>query len=323
MTRETEAHVIEFIRKHKRVNILNLTWYGGEPLLKFDSIERLLPEIVENTHIKLGLHSMTTNGYLLDEKKSIFFKKYPLTSIQITIDGNKENHDKRRTLIPNIPTYDRIVENIDRFNYYNPDTYVTIRTNLDNSNVDSFPDILKEFNNRWWDQGKKVVVYPAFVRDYSESCKSNCLLINRIQKMDFFVNLYKKHNLDVGFYPEHCTGGCGATVLNYYVVGPEGELYKCWNDLGVKDAIIGYLNKDEIVNYELLTRYMAGPTMMDSQECVDCKLFPICEGGCIWERHKNIFEGREFDYLCHTRKENLDQSFELHYEQMLKKKVCH
>lgn len=61
--------------------------------------------------------------------------------------------------------------------------------------------------------------------------------------------------------------------------------------------------------------------MMDSKECIDCKLFPICEGGGIWERHKNIFEGKEYDYLCHTRKENMDRSFELHYEQMLSRKA--
>ena len=316
MSLETETNLIKFIQKHTKVTRLNITWYGGEPLLKFDSIERILFDIANHTRKTLGLHSMTTNGYLLDEEKSIFFQKYPMSSVQITIDGSKETHDKRRMLIPNIPTYDKIIENIDRFNFYNPDTYVTIRTNLDNSNLNTFPSMLKEFNKKWWDKGRKIVAYPAFVRDYSESCSNNCMLVSRIQKMDFFIDLYKVHGFKVGFYPEHCVGGCGATVLNYYVVGPEGELYKCWNDLGVKSAIVGYLNSDEIVNFDLLTRYMAGPTMMDNEECLDCKLFPICEGGCIWERHKNLFEDRGYDYLCHTRKANIDRSFEIHYEQV-------
>lgn len=260
---------------------------------------------------------MTSNGYLLDEEKCKFFQKYPMTSIQITIDGDKENHDQRRMLKPNIPTYDVIIENIDRFNYYNPETYVTIRVNLDASNINTFPKAIKEFNSKWWNNGKKVVVYPAFVRDYSESCNSNCLLVKRIQRMDFFEDLYKEHGLDVGFFPELCVGGCGATVINYYVVGPEGELYKCWNDLGVKKQIVGYVDSDQIVNFNLLTKYLAGPTMMDDSECINCKLFPTCEGGCIWERHQNIFEGKDFNYLCHTRKDSIDRTLELHYEKTL------
>ncbi|MDR0602766.1 MAG: radical SAM protein [Bacteroidales bacterium] len=319
MSKETESDVIKFINKHELVCKVNITWYGGEPLLKFDSIQRILYGFEHNTNKKLGLHTMTTNGYLLDEEKCIFFQKYPLFNVQITIDGSKETHDKRRTLIPNIPTYDTIIENIDRFNYYNPDTYVQIRTNLDHSNIDTFPLLLKEFNAKWKNKGRKIIAYPAFVKDYSDGCKSNCLLVNRSQRLDFYVDLHKKHGFDISFYPSHCVGGCGATVLNYYIVGPEGELYKCWNDLGAKKAIVGYLNSDKIVNFDLLTRYMGGINMMDSQECLDCKLLPICEGGCIWERHKNLYEGKEYDYICHTRRADINTTFEIHYEQSMLK----
>lgn len=321
MNEDTEKKIISFIQKHTRVQRLNITWYGGEPLLKFDSIARILPAIQKDTHVKLHMHSMTTNGYLLDEEKCRFFQKYPLRDIQITIDGNKETHDKRRTLIPNIPTFDKIIENIDRFNFYNPDTIITIRTNLDKTIAHAFPEIRKEFNERWWDKGKKVIPYPAFVRDYTESCESNCTLMSRMEKLDFFIDLYKNHNEDINFYPQFCVGGCGATIVNSYVVGPEGELYKCWNDLGIKENIVGYLNSDKIENPQLLARYIAGPTMMDNQECIDCKLFPICEGGCIWERHKNFFQGKNYDYLCHSRKANIDRTFELHYEKYLKTKM--
>ncbi|MDR0680417.1 MAG: radical SAM protein [Dysgonamonadaceae bacterium] len=318
MTRKVEEDIIKFIQKHQKVEILNVTWYGGEPLLKFDSIQRLLKDFKTQIHPRIGIHSMTSNGYLLDEEKCKFFQEYPMTSIQITIDGNKEIHDKRRTLIPNIPTYDKIVENVDRFIFYNPTTFVNLRVNLDSSNIHIFPEVLKEFDNKWWNHGKKVIAYPAFVRDYSESCTSNCLLVKRIERMDLFEELYRQYGYDVRFLPEFCVGGCGATVINYYIVGPEGELYKCWNDLGVKKQIVGYLNSDEIINFELLARYMAGPTMMDSHECIECKLLPTCEGGCIWEKHKNLFEGRKYDYLCNTRKDSIDRALELHYEKMIK-----
>lgn len=76
-----------------------------------------------------------------------------------------------------------------------------------------------------------------------------------------------------------------ATILNYFVVGPEGELYKCWNDIGDKDSIVGNVLDDKITNYDLLSRYLGGPTMSDDPKCVNCKLYPICNGGCAWSRH--------------------------------------
>ena len=120
MNQKTEANIIAFIKNHDRIKNYQILWYGGEPLLGFDSIK----------HAKLSNHSLITNGYLLDENKSIFFKDYPLDGVQITIDGTKEFHDKRRTLaLNNGPTFDRIVENIDKFVFHNPKTKVVIRVN--------------------------------------------------------------------------------------------------------------------------------------------------------------------------------------------------
>jgi len=323
MSIETEKNIIKFITKHDRVKNLRITWYGGEPLLGFDSIKRLLKEFKKINTAKLTSHTMTTNGYLLDEEKSLFFSEHPLDTIQITIDGTKEYHDKRRRLAPNNqPTFDKIVKNIDKFVFHNPNTRVVIRVNLDKSNKNSFINIYNEFNKRWKEQGHNVIVTPAFVKDFSsvtkefdiKGCK-DLLCLDKIQIIDFFEELYKKHELDVKFAPEHTIGGCGATVVNYYVVGPKGELYKCWNDIGDKSKIVGHVDSDEIADYELLTRYLAGQTMLDSQECRDCKLFPICDGGCKWARDKNIYEGGELE-LCSYRKDSMDKAFEIYYEQL-------
>lgn len=327
MDKKTENNVIEFIKKHDRIRNLRITWYGGEPLLGFDSIKRLLKEFKNLSHAKINSHTMTTNGYLLDETKSVFFKDYPLDTIQITIDGTKEYHDKRRTLAPNnLPTFDKIVTNIDKFVFHNPNTRVVIRVNLDNSNKNSFIDIYNEFNKRWKEKGHNVIVTPAFVKDFSsvvddfdlKGCR-DILCLDKMQIIDFFEELYKTHGLDVKFAPEHTIGGCGATVVNYYVVGPKGELYKCWNDIGNETQIVGYVDSDEITNYELLTRYLAGQTMMDSQECKDCKLFPICDGGCKWARDKNLYEEGKLE-LCSYRKDSMDKAFEIYYEQLINEK---
>lgn len=55
--------------------------------------------------------------------------------------------------------------------------------------------------------------------------------------------------------------------------------------------------------------------MSDDGKCLDCKLYPICDGGCAWNRHKNLFEGAKID-LCSNRAANPQKSFELYYEQI-------
>ena len=115
--------------------------------------------------------------------------------------------------------------------------------------------------------------------------------------MQFFEKLHKKYGLEVNFRPEYTVGGCGATIVNYFVIGPKGELYKCWNDIGDENFIVGNVVENKITNYELLSRYIGGPNMMDDPKCCECKLFPICDGGCAWNRHKNIFNGASMQ-LC-------------------------
>ncbi len=320
MNEETELNLLNFIDSHKRTNTLNLTWYGGEPLMGFSSIQRILEGIKNINHIKLGLHNMPTNGYLLNKDVSLFFKEHPMDSIQITIDGAKEHHDTLRMLPGNLPTFDRIIQNIDTFMDYNSNTEVFIRMNLSHENINSYGDTYLKLMNYW--KGRKLSIYPAFVKDFSESCKTNCLLVKRDEKLDFFIELKDKYDIDVNFNPyNQCTGLCGATLINYYVVGPEGEMYKCWNDLGVKDRIVGYLDIKEPTNYDLTAMYLAGPNLMDDPQCIDCKILPICTGGCLWVRHKNLYENKEYDYSCCTRKNNIERMFDIHYEQVLQRKI--
>lgn len=328
MNEEVEQKVLEFIAGHNRVSKLNLTWYGGEPLLGFESIKRLLRGIEKIPHMTLADHAMTTNGYLLTKEKSLFFKDYPMDSVQITLDGNREAHDKRRTLAPHKgPTFDVIVENIDEFIIDNPNTKVVIRANLDHTNSDTFIQVYTELSERW--KGKNVMVYPAFVTDFSSvmgnksrednfainGCRDECFTSS--EKMAFFEGLHQRYGINVNFAPKYVVGGCGATVLNYYVIGPKGELYKCWNDIGDPNLVVGTVFDENITNYSLLARYLGGPTMMDDPKCLDCKLFPLCDGGCAWNRHKNIFENANM-HLCSARLTNPERSFELYYEQLMR-----
>jgi uncharacterized protein len=261
---------------------------------------------------------MITNGYLLDEEKSKYFSLHPLNFVQITIDGDKNTHNQRRKLKNGDGTYDKILSNIDMFFEHNNNTNVVIRVNIDTSNVSSYFNLYKELTKRW--EGKRLNIYPAFISNYSEGCSNRCSVLNREDQVRFSIDLFDKHQLSINIYPALSIGGCGATNINYYVVGPEGELYKCWNDIGIKDRIIGFLNNNVILNQEVLCQYLVGPTMFDDKECISCGLFPICNGGCQWLRLKNVNEGKKYD-LCTIKKNNLDKFLDIHYKMQKSKKT--
>lgn len=92
---EVINNLITFINTHKNAEKLSITWFGGEPLLATKKIIQILDRIKEETSVKLYDHSIVTNGYLFDFKAIEVFKKHPLNSIQITLDGDEKTHNEK------------------------------------------------------------------------------------------------------------------------------------------------------------------------------------------------------------------------------------
>lgn len=98
--------------------------------------------------------------------------------------------------------------------------------------------------------------------------------------------------------PQRAAKGCGATSLHSYIIGPKGDMYKCWNDFGEKERCIGNIADKQLKgNTCLMMRYLAVGTELDTAECCDCSLLPVCSTGCPWERLSNAYEAKHFN-LC-------------------------
>ncbi len=106
-------NAIDFLIKHKGSNKnLNITFFGGEPLLNFDLIIEVLnysEKIEKETGAKFSF-SLTTNGTLLDKKKYDLIKDK--VEIMISIDGTKEIHDQNRKFKNGYPSWDLIMSNL-------------------------------------------------------------------------------------------------------------------------------------------------------------------------------------------------------------------
>lgn len=108
MSYETAVHAIEWLKSNcKEDERPSLSFFGGEPLLKFDDI---IKPIVEQYHEEIDF-GITTNGLLLDEDIVDFFTKYNV-NILLSFDGIAQVQNLQRpakqgksfeTIIKNIP----------------------------------------------------------------------------------------------------------------------------------------------------------------------------------------------------------------------------
>ncbi len=87
---------MDFLLEHsKDVETLYITFYGGEPLLKFDLIKQCVEYLVGQADGRKIHFNMTTNATLLTEEKMNFLAKHRF-SVLISFDGPPEVHDKSR-----------------------------------------------------------------------------------------------------------------------------------------------------------------------------------------------------------------------------------
>lgn len=293
MDESTQNQIIEFLKhaqQNKQIN-LTLCWHGGEPLVAFSSIKGILTKIEQEHSIKLVSHSMVTNGYLLDDEKCYFLKKHKLESIQITIDGRQATHDKSRIHKLGIPTYETIIQNIERIFRIIPECHVTVRVNVHSQNQKDFPFLYKELKDKW--AGNNFTINMVYANEVDSSCQVACL--SDKDKLSFVYELYKEHDIkDIFISSKPKVGGCLASCINSFVVGPEGEIYKCWVDVGKPHKVVGDIFSFKNSGY-ILSEYTVGCDMFSDKKCMDCTFSPICEGGCAVRRYNSKYNNIAYD----------------------------
>lgn len=215
--------------------------------------------------------AIVTNGYLLNGKNSeVLSKECNVKTVQVTLDGPKEIHDRRRPHKEGSSSYDTIVRNLrDNAHFFER---ISIRINVDKTNKAFIPDLLKELQ----DMPKNVRPYLAPVRTdnvqdagFAKICYDSKDFGLGVESQPEFIGLLR--------YPQPTYGVCGATKENSFGIDPDGYLYKCWNEIGQKEKSIGSV-ADGITNYERYLKWITfDPT--DYPECRECAILPICNAG--------------------------------------------
>ena len=144
---------------------------------------------------------------------------------------------------------------------------------------------------------------------------ASCL--NSKDRIDFLRYLQNEHHIAEEVYPRRQQCLCIANTINNFVIAPNGDLYKCWNEIGRKDYIVGNIkNKKIITNYDLICDYSINYNKFNDPKCLECFLLPVCIGGCPSNRYSNLTKNTNLE-ICPYNFEHIDLTLELMYERIV------
>ena len=318
MTLETSARLAQWIEgelDRLRPATFAMTFFGGEPLLNlpvvFDLAERMW-KATQARGIRQSL-SMITNGLLLTEDVVDRLVPRGLRGIKITLDGDKETHDRMRPLRGGQGTFDRIIENIrkvaDR-------TRISIGGNFDETSADSFPALLDFISQQDFADKLIKVNFKPIVRDQPPPAPSlkgllplipvggdgkalggtcmtsagagggstcdNCSFLD--EKMVLLREETRRHGLPG---PSGVPGGpCHVHHDNAHTIGPDGSLYACPGFTGEKALSTGHISGKTDAWRESNKRKF--DTLDPWKACGDCAYMPICAGGCLTASYSQL-----------------------------------
>lgn len=292
--------------KNEEYCVFDLSWFGGEPLIVSDKIlifmERIkkLKERYPNAILK---SEITTNGYCLTYELFSKLLSLGIERYQVTLDGDAESHDQLRTLSHKRPTFDTIYRNILEIKKnVEPDKEFVfiIRSNFLRSTVKNSEHLLQMYKEDFSDDSRfRIYFRPVYNfetdRDdisqvESDLCENEegITIQNRLslETLNETENVLEKVANPL---PMPTESWCVSVRNNSNIVGYDGAVFSCDTMIVEKDKSIGYLNSEgKIILNEKADFWKK--SIFDSQdeqaqECMKCKLLPVCMGGCNRARH--------------------------------------
>ncbi|UCD93443.1 MAG: radical SAM protein [Candidatus Zixiibacteriota bacterium] len=310
MSDETMESIVDFVRRRGgHLRDLSVGWYGGEPLLAMDIIERLSERL-----IRLGQEqsfkyeaSIITNGFLLTGETVDRLLDFGVDSIQLTLDGPARVHNGKRPLKNGRPSYERILENMA---YASGKMKIGVRVNVDRSfNGEIITEMLRELDAA----GLKnyLGIYFGWLEPSTTVCANiaeSCLSATDFSKVEIeYFRLLLEEGFRIGKLPTPVLNFCVAQSSGGFVMDHEGNLYRCFNHVGDHDRSMGNIRDQLNYNHPNFTRLFRFDAFQDDL-CRSCDILPICMGGCPSRRQDRGVTGGD---MCESWRHNLPDMLEI------------
>ena len=289
MSFEVGKQAIDFliVNSGSRHN-LEVDFFGGEPLMNWDVVKRIVAysREEEQKHNKNFRFTLTTNGILIDEEVMDFCNR-EIHNVVLSLDGRKEIHDQLRRTFGDQGSYDTIVPKFQKFVDSREGKGYYIRGTFTHNNVDFTEDLFHMADLGFKELSMEPVVCPAgepyalTQDDMPELYRQYELLAKEMLKREKEGNPFTFYHYTLDLTEGPCIykriTGCGSGT-EYLAVTPWGELFPCHQFVG--DAAYSMGDVWAGVNRPDLQQNFRSCNVFSRQECRDCWAQLYCSGGC-------------------------------------------
>ncbi len=303
--------VLEFVEKRAPgLKELEISWYGGEPLLALDIMEDITESVLElakEYSFKYFCAGVVTNGYLLTPETVDRLIKLQARNLQITIDGPRRIHNAKRPLKNGKESFDTIIANLA---YAGEKIPTVVRVNLDKSFT---PDVIAELLRELEAAGlrNKVGFYFGQLEPATSVCAGIADTCYESRAFSQSEVEYYRLLLDSGFMvqklPSPMLTFCFAQHANTFLLDPDGDIYRCLNYAGDKTKSMGNIRQEIDYQHPEFQRLFSFDPF-EEERCRSCEILPICMGGCPGRRADRALPIEEY---CDSWKYNLQPMLEL------------
>jgi len=289
MSFETGKAALDFLvaNSGSRRN-LEVDFFGGEPLMNFDVVKRLVDYArgIEKEAGKRFRFTLTTNGVLIDDEV-IDFANRECSNVVLSLDGRREVHDRFRVDYLGNGSFDKIVPKFRKlverrggkdyymrgtFTHFNPDFLKDIETMLDLGFTELSMEPVVCAEGDPYALTKEDL--PVVLEQYEKLAQ---LLIKRRREGRPFTFYHYMIDLKGGPCIYKRISGCGSGT-EYMAVTPWGDLYPCHQFVGEEAFRLGDVWHG-VTNKEIQNEF-ASCNVYAREECRDCWARLYCSGGC-------------------------------------------
>lgn len=276
--------VIENVKKHidymiesEKIESLNIEWFGGEPFLYFSNVIVPISEYAIEKCKAANIpftNSATTNGYCISGNVIPELARLQFKGFQITLDGDREHHDKVKFTKNCTSAFKHVLTNINSMLSSSPDITILLRINYTHETISE--KIVDEVNQYILTQNRKqtqIILKKVWQEKTDKNFHHFAMdLLNRFAQSGYNV---QKLDIVSQYVP------CYANRKYYNAINYNGGVVKCTacDDL-YENPAPGQLLDDGTIKWidGFEEKYLE--SSFENDKCLKCRYLPICMGLC-------------------------------------------
>ena len=272
----------------------DISLFGGEPLCRDTSeIVRYVLGSAQDRGKSLSAITNAVDLHLFED----ILGPHKLSRLQITLDGNRQSHDRRR-VGPGFPkTFDIITDHIQLA--LDSGVRTTVRINIDAANSSAFEELSELFETRGWTSYKHFWAYAAALHQERQRTdpldRADLVQITMgkfaAEPVHTPIGSYERVAQDLltsllgsSGYPFQRSVFCSAET-GLLIFDPLGDVYSCWEDIGYVENRVGTYGPQGLSLGSNAASWLSRfPGAIE--ECINCPYALIHTSGCAAHARK-------------------------------------